>query len=341
MLVQLSTPDNAQGAPVVPFTVPEQTAVELVFRAVLPPLSNGLGPRWARVLAYSPGKTPAQGVNVTLLMYNSQTPLSEFLTVSHCSRRPLCDTTSRIRVWQPATVEHERCREARTAASNCCDEQQTGTDRASVLLTHRFCLGQQLLVMLGCHNDFSSLQLVDGALSELSGLLALAGLPVTLTPQYARPVAGFTLEVGPAAPACPTYSSLPCCLSLRSSLVCIHHGQGISNYRLVKVLQSVLSAQCRHSCVTRWGCQRLSTQCLRRRALHQRCRQAVAAAVAAAAAASLAPWSAASWRVSWWLLASSLLCWVRVFYTDHPLTRGRAPASVAACVVSYGQQVRH
>jgi serine/threonine protein kinase len=112
----LVTPDNAQGAPVVPFTVPVQTAIELVFRAVLPPLSNGLGPRWARVLAYSPGKTPAQGVNVTLLMYNSQTPLSEFLT------------------------------------------------------------------------------LVDGALSELSGLLALAGLPVTLTPQYARPVAGYTLE---------------------------------------------------------------------------------------------------------------------------------------------------
>lgn len=82
--MQLSTPDNAQGAPVVPFTVPEQTALELVFRAVLPPLSNGLGPRWARVLAYSPGKTPAQGVNVTLLMYNSQTPLSEFLTVGPC-----------------------------------------------------------------------------------------------------------------------------------------------------------------------------------------------------------------------------------------------------------------
>ena len=82
--MQLSTPDNAQGAPVVPFTVPEQTALELVFRAVLPPLSNGLGPRWARVLAYSPGKTPAQGVNVTLLMYNIQTPLSEFLTVGPC-----------------------------------------------------------------------------------------------------------------------------------------------------------------------------------------------------------------------------------------------------------------
>src|SRR5690348_2647562 len=81
-LLQLVTPDNAQGAPVVPFTVPVQTAIELVFRAVLPPLSNGLGPRWARVLAYSPGRTPAQGVNVTLLMYNSQTPLSEFLTVS-------------------------------------------------------------------------------------------------------------------------------------------------------------------------------------------------------------------------------------------------------------------
>jgi hypothetical protein len=79
--VQLSTPDNAQGAPVVPFTVPVQTAIELVFRAVLPPLSNGLGPRWARILGYSPGSTPAQGVNVTLLMYNSQTPLSEFLTV--------------------------------------------------------------------------------------------------------------------------------------------------------------------------------------------------------------------------------------------------------------------
>lgn len=27
----------------VPFTVPVQTAIELVFRAVLPPLSNGLG----------------------------------------------------------------------------------------------------------------------------------------------------------------------------------------------------------------------------------------------------------------------------------------------------------
>lgn len=40
------------------------------------------GPRWGRVMAYSPGANPAQGVNVTLLMYNSQTPLSEFLTVS-------------------------------------------------------------------------------------------------------------------------------------------------------------------------------------------------------------------------------------------------------------------
>jgi hypothetical protein len=62
------------------------------------------------------------------------------------------------------------------------------------------------------------LQLVDGALSELSGLLALAGLPVTLTPQYARPVAGFTLEVGPAAAACSMFALSTCCLPFHWSV---------------------------------------------------------------------------------------------------------------------------
>lgn len=83
---QLVTPSNAQGAPIVPFTVPMQTAIELLFRSVLPPLSNGLGPRWTRVQGYSAGATASDGVNVTLLMYNSQTPLSEFLDVSAQTR---------------------------------------------------------------------------------------------------------------------------------------------------------------------------------------------------------------------------------------------------------------
>lgn len=38
------------------------------------------------------------------------------------------------------------------------------------------------------------MQLVGGALTELPGLLAVAGLPVTLTQLYAFPVAGYTLE---------------------------------------------------------------------------------------------------------------------------------------------------
>jgi hypothetical protein len=80
-----------------------------------------------------------------------------------------------------------------------------------MLFSYRFCPGQQLLVMLGCHNAFSSLQLVDGALSELSGLLALAGLPVTLKQQYIRPVAGYTLEVGAAVPVCFRFMPSTCC----------------------------------------------------------------------------------------------------------------------------------
>lgn len=66
-----------------------------------------------------------------------------------------------------------------------------------MLLRVRLSPRQDGLATMGSHHALSSLQLVDGALSELSGLLALAGLPVTLTPQYARPVAGYTLEVGP------------------------------------------------------------------------------------------------------------------------------------------------
>jgi hypothetical protein len=84
------------------------------------------------------------------------------------------------------------------------------TDTASKALSP----GQQMPAMLGRHHAVLSwLQLVDGALSELSGLLALSGLPVTLTPQYARPVAGFTLEVRPAAAACTTSMSPTTCIA--------------------------------------------------------------------------------------------------------------------------------
>jgi hypothetical protein len=177
--VQLSTPANAQGAPVVPFTVPEQTAIELVFRGVLPPLSNGLGPRWARVLGYSPSKTAAEGVNVTLLMYNSQTPLSEFLTVSQCWW--LC--------WiLMVEVQRLRCG-ARDATS--CRPVHAALHVPYVMLLSWAADPSHSVPTSG----FVLLQLVDGALTELSALLALSGLPVTLTQQYVRPVAGYTLEV--------------------------------------------------------------------------------------------------------------------------------------------------
>ena len=61
--------------------MPIETAILALFRSVLPPLSNGLGPRWVRIVGFAPGRSAADGVNVTLLMYNSQTPLTEFYTV--------------------------------------------------------------------------------------------------------------------------------------------------------------------------------------------------------------------------------------------------------------------
>ncbi len=63
------------------YSLPTQTGILSVFRSVLPPLSNGLGPRWTRIIGYTPAATAADGVNITMLMYNSRTPLNEFMTV--------------------------------------------------------------------------------------------------------------------------------------------------------------------------------------------------------------------------------------------------------------------